>query len=61
MQFRRGEAKGEYEVSREGEGNAARIKVNYRIGEEKGVFSVSRKQDGSYEYLFSDGTSKILR
>ena len=61
LQFRQGEAKGEYEVSREGAGNAARIKVNYRIGEEKGVFSVSRKQDGSYEYLFSDGTSKILR
>ena len=61
LQFRQGEAKGEYAVLPEGEGCAARVRVNYRIGAEKGTFYVSRNKDGSYEYLFSDDTVKILR
>ncbi len=57
MEFRKGEAKGRYEIVREEKDNKVEIKVKYNVDGKSGVFHIQKNDDGKYSYSFSDGTT----
>lgn len=61
LEFRKGEAKGEYKVVREAKTDKVEIKVEYKIDGRNGVFRICEKTDDKgnkyYEYTFSDNST----
>lgn len=64
LEFRKGEAKGKYEIVRETNDNKVEIKVKYAIDGKSGLFRIREKTDENgnkyYEYVFSDGSKLEL-
>lgn len=64
LEFRKGEAKGKYEIVRETNDNKVEIKVKYAIDGKNGLFRIREKTDENgnkyYEYVFSDGSKLDL-
>ena len=64
LEFRSGTAKGKYKVKREVKNNVTEIKVKYDVDGEKGEFRIREITDKNgeklYEYIFSDGSNKVL-
>lgn len=65
LEFRQGDARGKYSVSREREGGSTVIKVEYEIDGKRGEFRIRERTSASgepvYEYTYADGSKEEHR